>query len=144
MLIDIQENMAERHLRLNAKTLRMGFQEFSELFVRRCCHPGEIIAHELELLFQPPADDAVIPVKTQGQGLAIEDFFTHVTADEPLQFLFGRGALPGAGEIRLQKLDLTGCNNNPVGLGPGRIVEQTENKKKRRPNEQEVNQGLSQ
>ena len=51
---------------------------------------GDVFGDELELLAQPPADDRVVLVESEGDRFAGENFFANVIADQAFQFACAR------------------------------------------------------
>ena len=83
---------------LGPKPFRIGCEIGRELFIARLCG-SHVLGEEFHLLPHAAANDEVVAVEAGRPAFAIENLVADVILDEALQFLLGRRAPPGAGEI---------------------------------------------
>jgi hypothetical protein len=125
LLIDVAEGKALLH----AKGLRMVRQVGMQLVLGGLKLGSEVTREKLHLLPQATANDGVVAIQPQGNGLTVEDFLADVVLDEPFQ-LCGRGrTLPGAREADGEVCNLTRCNDDLPWLCATFLVHQAEDYK---------------
>src|SRR5580693_1816142 len=140
----IEINLGEGKVLVDAKFLGVIAQIRPKLFSSRLGLRGNILRDELHLLPQTLADGSVIAIQSERQCFPVVDFFANVIADEPLQLIRIRWPLMRASESIFQMFHLSRRDDDFSRVTTRPLVNQIRGEKQQSPEDQEVNQRLSQ
>ncbi len=137
-------DLPERHLRLDPERVGVPGQPRLQLLLGRRRRRDDVLDHELQLLPQPAADHRVVAVEPHRHRLAHGDLLAHPVVDQALDLDVGGRALPGLREPRRQLIDLPRGQHDPAGGRARTAAVPVEIQEQRRPDREEVQQGLPQ
>jgi len=113
--VRVQVDLAERKALVRVKRVFVLLQIGAQVAVRGLNVGREIVGDELHLLAESPADDGIIAIKPQGNGLAREHLLANVSPNQPVKLFRGWRSLPAACEGGRQALDLARSHHDFPG-----------------------------
>ena len=123
-LSGLEIDLVEREALLGAERIGVRGQICAQLGVGRLDLGRNVAGEEFHLLSQPAADDDVVFVQSQRQGLAVVDLLSHPVADQALPILAGRRPLPRADEDLPRGRELASRDDDPPGRGGAAAIQQ--------------------
>ena len=141
--IRVEKHLAEAYL-IRGPVIRLLIPKVLLKFpFRRLLHHCKITGQKFQLLRHAPPGDGVILVQSHGDSLAVENIFTHVLLDNPVNLLPGRRSIPATFPLADKCINAVGIDaNGGVAIVLFRRAKQRKSTVNARTDDQELHKRL--